>query len=96
MTNRTLVLGVGNIIRRDDGIGPKVIQELQQQDRLNVDLVDGGTDGLALLDIIANYQQTIIIDAVDMRLPVGTVKLFTSQEAKINLNSDALSMPAFN
>lgn len=92
---KILVLGVGNIIRKDDGIGPKVIEELKKQGRLNVDLVDGGTDGLALLDLIADYDKAIIIDAIDMRLAPGTIKQFSPADAKINITHDALSTHGF-
>ncbi|MCK4870398.1 MAG: hydrogenase maturation protease [Gammaproteobacteria bacterium] len=92
---KILVLGVGNIIRRDDGIGPRVIEKLKKQGQLNVDPVDGGTDGLALLDLIANYDKAIIVDAVDMRLAPGTIKQFSPQDAKINITHDALSTHGF-
>jgi len=91
----TLVLGVGNTLRRDDGVGPAVIKLLQQENLPNVDLLDGGIDGLGLIDVINQYQRAIIIDAVDMRLTPGSVKLFTASDAKINIKNDALSTHGF-
>lgn len=62
---------------------------------LTVDLLDAGTDGLALLDIMPQYKLVIIVDAVNMRATPGTVKIFTPQDAKINITHDALSTHGF-
>jgi hydrogenase maturation protease len=93
--NKTLILGVGNTWRRDDGVGIEAIKLLRQENLPNVDLIDGGIDGLSLIDTIKQYQQAIIIDAVNMQLTVGSVQLFTSQEAKIKIKNDALSTHGF-
>ncbi len=100
----TLILGVGNPLRRDDGIGPEVIRLLtENRSKKNstyklssdIDLLDGGTDGLGLIEYLKDYKKVIIIDAVEMKLTPGTIKVFTPQEAVININSDALSTHGF-
>ncbi len=96
----TLILGVGNPLRRDDGIGPEVIRLLEEnRDSYNLssdtDLVDGGTDGLGLIEYLKDYKKVIIVDAVEMRLPVGTIKVFTPDEALINIGTDSLSTHGF-
>ena len=58
----TLILGVGNPLRRDDGIGPAVIQLLENERvgyKLSdaIDLVDGRTDGLGLIEYLKNYKK---------------------------------------
>jgi len=60
-----LVLGLGNVLLGDDGIGPRVIRELQGLYTAveAVECVDGGTQGLALLGYFAGRQALIIIDA---------------------------------
>ena len=70
-----LVLGVGNILLEDEGIGVKVIEALEQLDRLpdGVDVVDGGTCGMDLLDVVADREHLIIVDAVKTGAPPGTV-----------------------
>jgi len=90
-----IIIGVGNIYRHDDGFGPAVIKMLQTKAIANYDLLDGGTDGLALLDVIAKYEKAIIIDAVHMSAPPGTVKIFTPEEALIKIKSDVLSTHGF-
>lgn len=100
----TLILGVGNPLRRDDGIGPEVIR-LFEENRAkknnsyglpaDIDLVDGGTDGLGLIEYLKDYKKVIIIDAVEMKLPPGTIKVFTPEEAVIGINTDSLSTHGF-
>lgn len=99
-TKNILVAGVGNPYRSDDGVGIAVLQELKKAQLQNLalpfaDLVDAGTDGLALLDLLPKYQQVIIIDAVNMRATPGAVKVFTPQDARLNITHDALSTHGF-
>ena len=97
MTQKTtLILGVGNPFRRDDGIGPAVIARLQAEQLPEaVDLLDGGTDGLNLLEYLKPYQHAIIIDAVEMGLPPGEIRVFSPNEVKLTIQSDALSTHGF-
>jgi hydrogenase maturation protease len=63
---RVLVLGLGNVLLADDGIGPAAVSQIEQDYRIpsDVRLVDGGTLGLALLDEIAEARHLILVDAV--------------------------------
>jgi len=94
-SDKTLILGVGNTLRQDDGIGPIVINQLKEENLNNVDLIDGGTDGLTLFEYIKKYQNAIIIDAVEMGHEPGEIKLFTPAEVKLNVVSDTLSTHGF-
>lgn len=96
----TLILGVGNPLRRDDGIGPEVIRLLTENRNsyglpADIDLVDGGTDGLGLIEYLKDYKKVIIIDAVEMKLAPGTIKIFSPKEAVISINADSLSTHGF-
>lgn len=66
MTDRITILGVGNILLRDEGVGVRVIEELKKCYAFpeNVSLVDGGTQGLWLLATIQESDHLIVIDAV--------------------------------
>jgi hydrogenase maturation protease len=93
---KTLVLGVGNPFRQDDGIGPAVISRLQSERNLEgIDLLDGGADGLSLIDYIEGYEKTLIVDAVDMGMAPGEVRLFSPGEVKLRIKTDALSTHGF-
>ena len=62
---RTLILGIGNSILGDDGVGIRIARQL---DRLvkgkNIDVVEANVDGLNLLDFILEYDRLIVIDAI--------------------------------
>ena len=70
-----LVLGLGNLVHADDGVGVHAIERLQKDPRVppGVVLIDGGTQGLALLPHISGFQRLLVIDAVDVGEPPGTI-----------------------
>lgn len=72
---KTLVLGLGNLVHSDDGLGVHAIQMLMHDPRLppGVVLMDGGTQGLALLPHISEFQRLLVIDALDVGEPAGTL-----------------------
>ena len=64
---KTLVLGIGNPILGDDGVGVHVAQELVKlikDDSETIRVEDTNTSGLNLLDIITGYEKVVIIDAI--------------------------------
>ena len=71
---RVVVIGLGNPLMGDDGLGLAVLEELQSGYALptNVELVDGGTWGLNLLPIIEDADELILIDAIDVGAAPGT------------------------
>ncbi len=72
---RILVLGVGNILLRDEGVGVRVVEALQQRFSFspNVELMDGGALGLRLLDPIFSADYVIVVDAVQYGSSPGTL-----------------------
>lgn len=77
-----LILGVGNLLLQDEGVGIHVIQALEKESLPpNVHLMDGGTGGFHLISWLENYDRIIMIDAtLDDNLP-GTVRLLTPRYA---------------
>ncbi len=71
---RILVLGVGNVLLRDEGIGVKVVQALEARFCFspNVEIMDGGTLGVRLLDPICQADFLIVVDAVQNGCDPGT------------------------
>ena len=62
---RTLVLGIGNPILGDDGIGFHIVQELAKEIKdENIDVKDTSVNGLNLLGLIVGYDKLIVIDAI--------------------------------
>ena len=71
-----LVLGVGNLLMGDEGIGVAAIRRLEKNGFASrAELVDGGTGGFHLLGLFHHGRHIILIDAAADGLPVGTVSL---------------------
>jgi hydrogenase maturation protease len=77
-----LVLGVGNLLLRDEGLGVHVIRALAARNDLppNVTLLDGGTLGPSLLDAILGCERLILIDVARAGLPIGTLSRKTGAD----------------
>jgi hydrogenase maturation protease len=77
-SDRIVVLGLGNLVHSDDGVGVQAISALQRDPRVPADvtLIDGGTLGLALLPYISGIGRLLVIDAVDVGEPPGTLLRF--------------------
>jgi len=76
-----LVLGIGNILLRDEGVGVRVIEQMQKMHLGDeVELVDGGTAGADLLAVLAQRRRIIVIDAVQADCEPGTVLRFTAED----------------
>ena len=72
--SKTLVLGLGNIIMGDEGIGVHVIRDLVQKPLpRHVECLDGGTGGFILLEPLQNADRIFLVDATADGNPVGTV-----------------------
>lgn len=77
-----LLVGIGNILRSDDGIGVHVIRALDARKRAGkigdaVALRDGGTIGLTLLAEFKDHDAIIVIDAIEIGAAPGTVRVFS-------------------
>jgi len=80
--NKILVLGIGNILLRDEGAGIHVVKGLEQEGYTGADLMDGGTGGFHLLGFIQSYEVVIIIDASLDEFPPGHVRILHPKYAK--------------
>jgi hydrogenase maturation protease len=68
------VIGFGNKYRSDDGIGIRIIEELEKLDSFkDIDIIDGGTSGTDLIFLVKDCRKIIIIDAIDAGQNVGDV-----------------------
>ena len=83
MHEEILILGIGNVLLGDEGVGVHVIRALENEilpDHIR--LLDGGTGGFHLLSIFQQYKKIILIDAtLDGKKP-GTVSLLKPKYAK--------------
>jgi hydrogenase maturation protease len=76
-----LVLGIGNILLRDEGVGVRAVEELRGVPLPeDVELVDGGTCGADLVELLADRRKVIVIDALQTDEPPGSVFRLTAAE----------------
>lgn len=85
-----LILGIGNTLLRDDGVGVHVMEALSERDSDGSEgrrlcFRDGGTLGLSLLPDIETTDAVIVIDAADIACEPGTVRSFegTAMDAQL-------------
>jgi hydrogenase maturation protease len=85
---KTLVLGVGNILLSDDGVGVHVIRLLRERYWFpqEVEILDGGTLGLDLLPYVEGTDRLLVVDAIQMDAPPGTVARLTGDDVPATLS----------
>jgi len=80
--NDILVLGIGNLLMNDEGVGIHVVRKFETEIPPGTDVMDGGTGGLHLLGVIQSYKKVIFIDAALDEFPAGTVRVLHPKFAK--------------
>ncbi len=84
----TLIIGLGNPLRGDDGIGVRVVQMLADEALPeSVEVVEGGTLGLGLVSLMEGRRRVILVDAANVGQRPGGFLRFTPQEVRL-LGSD--------
>jgi hydrogenase maturation protease len=91
---RILILGIGNILWADEGWGVRAVEEFHRRFVLpeNVRLMDGGTQGLYLVQHVCEADVLIVFDAVDYGLPAGTMKIVEDDEVPRFLGAKKMSL----
>lgn len=88
-----LILGLGNLLQGDDGIGCRVAQELERRTLPDgVEVIDGGTPGVGLLNLFEGRERVIIIDAAEMGLEPGAFKRFEPQDVILTGSAQRFSL----
>lgn len=82
---KPLILGVGNILLSDEGVGVYVVQDLENDPSFvsQFDIIDGGTCGMELLDVMAKREHLIIIDAVLANKQAGEIMVLHDEQVPI-------------
>ncbi|BCG09402.1 MULTISPECIES: HyaD/HybD family hydrogenase maturation endopeptidase [Buttiauxella] len=77
-----LVLGIGNLLLGDEAIGVRIVEALEQRYLLppHVEVLDGGTSGMDLMDVMANRDHLIVADAVLTGDEPGSVVVLRDDE----------------
>ncbi len=83
------IVGVGNILLKDEGIGVKVVKKLENEFSFPPDvvLIDGGTAGHHLVNMVADFDVIIVVDAVQGGETPGTIYRFTLDQIPFEVNT---------
>ncbi|MCM0084407.1 HyaD/HybD family hydrogenase maturation endopeptidase [Geomonas sp. Red32] len=84
-----LVLGIGNLVMADDGVGVRVVQLLNERHRFpeGVTVLDGGTLGLDLLPQLEGISKLLVVDAVECDGEPGTLVRLTGEDIPLALQT---------
>ena len=75
-SNNVLVLGIGNFLMGDEGVGVHIVQRMEKMKLPeHIDVLDGGTGGFFLMNVFDEYKKIIMIDATMDGKPAGTIKI---------------------
>lgn len=78
----TAVVGIGNILLRDEGVGVYVINMMRKNYTFtpDIDLIDGGTKGLDLIPFLEDKERLIFVDAVDFKKEPGYIGILENND----------------
>ncbi|MEY4764643.1 MAG: hypothetical protein RI907_1316, partial [Pseudomonadota bacterium] len=88
------VLGIGNLLWADEGFGVRCVEAFQQRHEVpaHVQLVDGGTQGLYLIQHVQASSHLLIFDAVDYGLAPGTLKIVDNDDVPRFMGAKKMSL----
>ncbi len=89
-----LMLGIGNLLWADEGFGVRAVEELHRRFEFpaSVRIMDGGTQGIYLVQHIREARILVVFDAVDYGLPPGTLKRVEGEEVPMFLGTRKVSL----
>ena len=89
-----LLLGIGNLLWADEGFGVRVIEQLQKHYRFpdNVQALDGGTQGMYLVEHVQAADVLVVFDAIDYGLPPATMKIVQNDDVPNFLGAKKMSL----
>lgn len=90
----TLILGIGNLLWADEGFGVRAVEHLHRHWQFpdHVRLMDGGTQGIYLVQDIREADLLVVFDAVDYGLPPATMKVVEGDEVPSFLGAKKVSL----
>ena len=94
MTSNILILGIGNLLWADEGFGVRCVELLDVRYRFpaQVRLMDGGTQGIYLVQHVQQADCLIVFDAIDYGLPPGTLRVIRDAEVPKFMGAKRMSL----
>ncbi len=89
-----VILGIGNVLWADEGFGVRAVEHLHQHWDLpdNVRVIEGGTQGIYLLEHVQTASVLVILDAIDYGLDAGTLKIIEDDAVPSYLGAKKVSL----
>ena len=93
-TPKVTILGIGNVLWADEGFGVRTVEALNRSHRFadNVQLIDGGTQGIYLVQHVQAADILVVFDAIDYGLPPGTLRLIEGDEVPSFMGAKKMSL----
>ena len=93
---KLIIVGIGNTLRGDDGIGCKIIEELKKETLPDfVELVDIGSDAFSIIDFFEKQQPVLLVDCAQMDKGAGSIVRFDVEEKNLPVLDKAISIHGF-
>lgn len=94
MNKKILILGIGNILWADEGFGVRCVETLNRQYQFpeNVKLMDGGTQGIYLVQHVQACDYLVVFDAIDYGLKDGEMKLIEDADVPNFMGAKKMSL----
>ena len=92
---KTLILGIGNILWADEGFGVRCVEAMDTKYSFNeedVDLMDGGTQGIYLVHHVQDADNLIVFDAIDYGLESGEMKIIENDDVPNFMGAKKMSL----
>lgn len=91
---KVLVLGIGNLLWADEGFGVRAVEDFHRHYEVpaNVKIMDGGTQGIYLVQHVREADILVVFDAVDYSLPPGTMKCVEDRDVPNFLGVKKISL----
>lgn len=90
------VIALGNELRGDDGIGPRVLVQLKQSEyKERAHFIDAGADAFIVLDHLRKSEPVVIIDCAEMEKKAGDVIRFEAKRSNLGLMDQLISLHGF-
>lgn len=91
---RLTVLGIGNMLMSDDGLGPRLLEGVSQRRDWGdeVEFIDGGAGGLNLLNVIESADRMVVFDVAEMGLSPGEHRVVTPEQLADDTPEERISM----
>lgn len=97
MSNKIAVIGLGNSLRRDDGIGVTILQSLlNHYPQPGIDYLNFGIASFDLMHRLQNYDTALLIDGINADLVAGELKIFSLEQATFAAKGKAISSHELN